>query len=346
MNSQTLKMISLVLCFGPATQLFSQNVLYKDRHKQIEYNYAIVDSGTFDQLSETEKIKYELRYSETSHSTKINSDYSEETEIVYDSNGYGKDWLILPKRIVYDNSGITLYGVDGNVINKQPYTEQQLASRADDRINVNQQGYHPGISGFPLGNQSLYDQLAASGIAYHNHGSGKFSITQQGVTTTYDKQKLLITTERRDENGNLCRDYDGYVQMENGKGYLQAVAKTERSLKSERGLCLTEVKLVYYFDYQIQDFAGLIERTLQQVSENLLIVPNPNNGIFSVQVQLREGSIIQEIRLINMVTGHISNIAQAPSGSITVNRPDLESGYYAVQVVTNNSIVTGQFIKQ
>lgn len=346
MKKRILKFALLGFSLAGSTLIIAQNVLYKDRHKEVEYNYAIIDSGTFDQLSETEKIKYELRYSETSIAFQINPDYQTELEIVYDSNGYSKDWLKLPKRMVYGNDGIQLYGITGEVMNTLAYDDQQLLDRANDRIDKEQKGYHPGLTFFPVGNPNFYSQLFANGIQYTDLGSGKFSITSDGVTTTYDKANLLITTERFDELGQKCKDYDGYTQMENGKGYLQVISKTERAVKSIHGPCLTEVKLNYYFDYHIEDNHQLMSKAINQIPETIFIYPNPNQGIFNIQVQLHPDNNIQQVRILNMTTGAIINLTNTGSNSIEVNMPNLEMGFYAVQVQTNNSIITRQFLKQ
>ncbi len=339
-------MIALSIGIAGVTPLFSQDLIYSEKHKEVEYNYAIIDQGVFDKLSETEKIKYELRYSEKSVTRKISADYTEELEIVYDSNGYTKDWLKLPKRVVYNNSGMRLYDKYGDLMNTLSYSDDQLIERANDQIDLQQNGYHPGLVSFPEGSPSLFDQLKVNGINYRDYGSGKFSIIDDGVTTTYDKENLLITTERIDEVGNKCKDYDGYTQMENGRGYLQVLSKTETAITSLNGPCLTAVKLVYYFDYKIEDFANLINKSLDQIKETVLLYPNPNQGVFSIQVVLNQGNVVKQIRILNMLTGKIIDIPNGNTNNVNVSMPDLEPGFYAVQVINNNSILTSQFIKQ
>jgi hypothetical protein len=346
MKLNTLKKITLCIGFVGVSSLFAQNLLYIEKHKEVEYNFAIIDSGTFEELTETEKIKYELRYSETNVTNKISSDFSQETEIIYDSNGYSKDWLKLPKRMVYNNAGIMLYSEEGDLMNTIEYSEEQIIDRANDKIDVEQNGYHPGLISFPVGSPSLYSQLTVNGIRYQDYGLGKFSITADGSTTTYDKSNLLITTERIDEIGNKVKEYDGYIQMENSKGYLQVISKTETAIKSIEGPCLTAVKLIYYLNYQIEDVGQLINKSLQPNSEKVTLYPNPNQGVFTIQVQLNQGNIIQQVRILNMISGQVINLGNSNTNSIDVNMPDMPLGVYAVQVQTNHSILTSQFIKQ
>ena len=347
MKSSTLRMIILSIGYLGVTQnLFSQNLLYKDSHKEVEYNYAVIEDGTFDGLSEIEKIKYELKYTETRHSKKILSDYNEETEIIYDSNGYNKDWLKLPQRIIYNQTNIELYGADGNLLNTIGYSNEQKMDITNNRADVEQKGYHPGLAYFPVGSQRFYNKLEEQGVHYVDLGNGKFSLLNGDISTTYDREKLLITTERIDENGNRCKDFAGYVEMENGKGYLQTILKRERYITDERGNCLTEIKLNYFFDYQIDDYAQLIDKSLEEIKENLVVYPNPNEGSFTLLLHISPDDNINEIRIVNMIDGSVVPVQPEYSEMMTINMPDLSQGYYVVQVITSNSILTRQFIKQ
>lgn len=142
--------------------------LYADRHKEIEHTYAIIDSGTIEDLTETEKIKYELRYTEKTISKKVLGDYTTEMLVIYDSNGYNKDWLTLPKKILFDNAGKHLIGKNDELLKTLEYSDKQLIDRMNDKIDVENQGYHPGLIGFPEGNDALYSVFNSAGIQYED----------------------------------------------------------------------------------------------------------------------------------------------------------------------------------
>ncbi|MCU0441468.1 MAG: T9SS type A sorting domain-containing protein [Bacteroidia bacterium] len=328
----------------------AQQLLYKETHKEVSYDYAVIDSGTFEELSETEKIKYELRYSEKSVTKKILPDNSSYSEIYFDSNGYTKDWLKLPKRIVYDNDGMHLYNIQNELMTTLTYTDIQLTDRANDKIDVGDQGYHPGFVSFPAGNQQLFTQLANAGVQYQDYGNGKFSTTVENEKTIYDKQNLLIVTERVNSLGQKCKDYEGYVLMEDGKGYLPLISKTETSVRTAKGVCLTEVKLVYYTDYKIEDPGGVFEKALikGRPIETVNVYPNPNNGLFSAEFVLRDDSRIQQIQLVNTISGEVINIEASDlnNGVLQINAADIPAGMYTFKAITNNSTLIRQFIKQ
>lgn len=328
----------------------AQQLLYKETHKEVSYDYAVIDSGTFDQLSETEKIKYELRYSEKSFTKKILPDHSSQLEIVYDSNGYSKDWLKLPKRIVYNNDGMHLYNIDNELMNTIDYSDIQLTERANDKIDIADDGYHPGLVDFPSGNKALFEIFTNAGIQYQDLGNGKYSITAEGTTTTYDKSKLLITTETTNSLGQKCKDYDGYIMMENGMGYLPLISKSETSVRTYSGVCITEVKLIYYTDYHIEDPGGVFEKAVVEGRpvESVHIYPNPNNGIFTAAFFLRDDNQVQQVQLVNVLSGEVIQIDAftTENETIQVNAVDIPAGMYTFKAQTNNSILNRQFIKQ
>ena len=79
------------ICFG-------QNIIYKQTNKIQEYNYGVVDTAGMRQLSEIEKIKYELKFVEKSYSKTIFDDFNSEYEVKIDSNEYQQDWMKLARK--------------------------------------------------------------------------------------------------------------------------------------------------------------------------------------------------------------------------------------------------------
>lgn len=328
----------------------AQNLLYRDRYKEVEYNYAIIDSGFFEDLTETEKIKYELRYSEKIVHKRILEDYSSEQEIIYDSNGYSKDWLTLPRKVVYNDEGIHLYTSDNKVFDKITYTEEQLADRMEEKLDNEEHGYHPGLVHFPEGTALLFENLSSQGIAYENLGAGKFSVVMEGTKTTYDRNKLLITTEWTNTNGQKCKEYNGYLRMDNNKGYLHIVSKRETAVTSWNGLCLTEIALSYFTDYHIEDFVNLIGKSVQEVEQAAMMVvyPNPNNGLFTVAYHLQSGDEVMEVQILDILTGQRFgfNVIESSDGSMKIDASSISKGMYSVRLITKQAVFNSQFFKQ
>jgi len=325
--------------------LNAQNFLYQQTHKEVEYDYGIIDSAGLQTISEIEKIKYELTYHERTVQKKIDQNYNSVLEITIDSNGYQKSWMDLAKKFRYDENDIQVFNKNDILIKTIPYTSEQLNDLSVRKDQIQANGYHPGLIKFPEFNQQTITQLATQNIGVQNMSTGIVKVTFQDQITTYNKGNLTITREWTDREGYKNKETLGYDPLLNDKGYLQRIKKSERYIHSVKGPCITEVKLQYNLFYNIQDDGHLIDKSVN-ITEAIQLYPNPNNGVFSVNVQLAENSLILNAHITNIITGTMYNLPVNDQSSFSVNMPDLPSGNYVLQIITNNSSLNTHFFKQ
>ena len=336
------KLIIVLILFSK-NLLIAQNFSYQQTHKEIEYDYGIIDSAGLQKISEIEKIKYELKYTEKTVNRKIDQTGQTTLEVTIDSNGYQKDWMNLAKKFRYDENGMQILN-QNSTVKTIPYSPEQIAERANQKDQIQSNGFHPGIIGFPEFTSQQITQLATQNIVVQNVSSGVVKVSFQNQTTTYNKPNLTITREWVDKNGFKNKETAGYESLLNNKGYLLKIRKFEKYINSVNGPCITEVKLTLYLGYTIQDEGHLIDKALNQ-NESIHIYPNPNDGVFTVNVQLLENSNIVSAKIINILTGHTTILDNATQNTFLVNLPSLETGNYVLQVITNNTTINTHFFK-
>jgi hypothetical protein len=327
---------------------YGQSILYKQQNKVLEYNFGVLDSGGMDLLTESEKIMYELKYMEKRYSKTIYNNYEWKVELKIDSNEYEQDWMKLSKHFSYTANGIEIYDEKGYIIKTIPYTADELAERAEEKQDIIDNGYHPGIAVFPEFTAPTIARLATEGIIVETLINGDVRMKSPTQTTYFNKARRTIIDEFKDKENIQNRITEAYDLMPNNKGYLPRINKHERYVKSIKGPCITETKLVYYTDYQIEDPGLLIDKAVQP-KESIVLFPNPNNGVFTVNVTFADNASISEARIINLLSGASTNL-EIGSGSngktIEVNRPNLAPGNYAIQVIgSNQKTLTVNFIK-
>lgn len=325
---------------------FAQNVSYRQSHKEVEYTYGVIADNDFEKISQIEKIKYELRYTERSIVKTIDENFQTEMDITIDSNGHEQPWMNLAKRFRYTNSEIQLFDKKGNQINSIKYTDEQLRDKIEIRDNIRTYGFHPGLVSFPEFTAEMRSTLLSEGIKVTTDNEGN-TIIENGTNEkeTYNAHYLTITREWIDKDGYKNKETEGYMPYGEKKGYLLRLSKTEKFIHSVNGPCITEVTLKYYSDYKIQDNANLINKTIGNI-ETIVIYPNPNNGIFSVAVTLPNQSEILSSSIVNLINGNQYSVNAENSNYFVVSLPDIPSGNYVLKVKTNQSTLSTQFFKQ
>jgi hypothetical protein len=278
------------ICFG-------QNIIYKQTNKIQEYNYGVVDTAGMRQLSEIEKIKYELKFVEKSYSETIFDNYDSEFEVKFDSNEYQQEWMKLARRFKYSNSGMELYDGNNIWIKTLPYSSEQIANREERKAEIQQFGFHPGLAFFPEFTPEIIAQLATQNVQVANLPNGDVRVVANGVTTLYNKYKLTIIKEYNDEEGYKFRKTLGYEPYLTNKGYLLSIDKSERFVHSVNGPCITDTKLTYYSNYTIQDPGALIDKAIIR-PETLTMYPNPNDGVFTVAADLNNDVTITSVKVV------------------------------------------------
>ncbi len=340
------KYIIIIVAFFVQNISYGQNIIYKQTNKIIEYDYGIIDTPDLNIITETEKIKYELRVVEKSFSKTINNEFETEFEVKIENNEYQKNWMKLAQKFKYTASGMELYDINGILIKTISYSPEQITERSINKDNIHNNGYHPGLIDFPEFTEQAIAQLATQNITVQHIASGITKIILPNKTITFNKNNYSILSEYTDELGVKIKETKGYEPYLNNKGYLLKINKTERFIYSVKGPCITEVSLKYYNNYEIEDNGNLINKAIQK-PETINIFPNPNDGVFTTVVQLNENSTIVSVKVINVLSGSIINIDHNGENTFLVNLPNLTTGQYVLQVITNNQTsITANFFKQ
>lgn len=343
-----MKKINIVIVIFCLIQTFAfgQNIIYNQTNKIVEYNYGIIDTADLKIVTETEKIKHELKVVEKTYSQSINSAFETEFKVKVDNNEYKKNWMKLAKEFRYTSNNIELYDESGNLMKSIAYSPEQIIDRNKRKLFIQSNGYHPGLTAFPEFSEKAIAQLATQNIVVRNVANGITKMTLPTKTITFNKNNYTILTEYTDNDGVKTKETKGYEPYLNNKGFLLKIDKTERFLYSVNGPCITDVKLIYYNEYDIQDNGNLISKSLEK-TESINIYPNPNDGIFTAAVQLNEANSIASVKVINVLNGNTINIDNNNQNTFLVNLPNIPPGQYVLQVITNNQIsLTANFFKQ
>ncbi len=338
LSTLTIALLLQGVCYG-------QNILYKQSNKILSYDYGVVDTAGMNKLSEIEKIKYELKFTQQSYSETIDQNYENVLEVKIDSNEYQKDWMNLSRKFKYTSAGMEIYGAQNNLKKTIAYTPEQLSARSAMKAAIQENGFHPGIVAFPEFTPQLISQFAAQNISVSNLSNGDVKMVLPNKVMYINKFKYTIVTEFTDVDGIKNRETRGYEPLGEGRGFLLKITKNERFVIGSKGQCITETKLTYYTDYAIEDNGKLMDKALGKV-EQVKIYPNPNNGVFSVQVDVADNVSISSVKVINVLNGNQLSIDNNAQKTFLVNLPNLTSGQYVLQVVTSNqTVLSANFFK-
>jgi hypothetical protein len=324
----------------------AQTVPYTQSNKEIEYHYGVIADEELSQISDIEKIKYELRYMERTVTKKIDANYDTYLEIVVDSNGYEQPWMELAKRFSYSPSGIDLYDKNNQFMETVPYTSDQSQAKDEIKNNIRTYGFHPGLAEFPDFTDEEMVALNANGLLVQKNADGITKIEYPNNTKeTYDLNKLTIVREWIDDDGIRSVETNGYEPYGTNQGYLLRIRKTEKFLHSINGPCITEVRVKYFSNYQIADVGHLIDRATNNI-DSITIYPNPNDGVFTVHIQTANHTQVLNAVIVNLLTGDEMPIPLGESNTFLINQPDLLPGNYLFRAITNQTVISAQFIKQ
>lgn len=326
------------ICFGQAT-------IFKQTNKIMDYQFAVADSVAVRQMSESEKIKYELKYVEKSYTRTINSNFESNIEVKIDSNDFKKDWMTLAKMYRYTQTGIDMIGSDNLVAKSIPYSTEELAFIKEEKADIAEDGFHPGIIAFPTFNAATINLLSAENILVTNMPNGEVKVKAGGHTTIYNNFKKTIVSDYTDGDGIKCKETLAYEPYGLDKGFLLKIKKLERFVTTNAGQCITETRLTYYSNYEIEDNGNLVNKAMDK-KDVVNLYPNPNDGVFTVAVALKDDASIAGVSVIHAITGSRLAVNHNNQSTFLVNLPNLIAGNYVLQIVTNNQrTINTNFIK-
>lgn len=327
------------------TICFGQSTLYKQTNKIMEYQFAVADSAAIRQMSESEKIKFELKYVEKSYTRTINNQFESSIEVKIDSNDFKKGWMKLPTKYRYTQSGIDMIGSDNLVTKTLPYTADELAFITDEKAGMEEKGFHPGIVSFPSFDAATIQLLSSENIMVSNLPTGEIKVRNGSTSTIYNTFKRTIVTEYTDGDGIKCKETLGYEPLGTDKGFLLKIKKLERFVTTNAGKCITETRLTYYTDYAISDPGNLLNKAVGR-KDVVNLFPNPNDGVFTVKVSLKDDANIASVKIINALNGNPITVNHNNQQTFLVDMPNLAAGNYVLQIISSNQrIINTNFIK-
>jgi hypothetical protein len=337
----------LALCLLYSGHCFSQSSLYSQSNKETEYNYGVIADQDLATVSEIEKIKYEFRYQERTCIKTIDPNYQTTLDITVDSNGYEEPWMNLAKRFHYDVNGISYYDKQNVLMNTIAYTNEQKARNVELAEQTRESGYHPGLEALPEINGQDKADLESQGYLVQTNTDATITtlVYPSGEKEIFNTQFSSISHEWIDEDGLKNIETRAYEPFGDHKGFLLKLYKREKFLQSENGPCITEVTLIYYSNYKIEDHAGLIDKATD-TDRSIMVYPNPNNGIFSVAVTLQENEVITGALISNSITGEIIDVNADHATNFAVDMRTKPSANYVIQIVTNQTTLSTHFFKQ
>lgn len=317
---------------------------YTQTHKEIEYNFGVIDEEDYPELNYIEKIKYELRQEERTVQQTINNYFQSTLQITIDQFEREEAWMNLTKRYVHTPNGSYLYDANDSLLYTIPYTQEEEEGMLEIANNIEEYGHHPGIIAFPSYSSVLADSFAMYGIYISNIGDTVMQIQfPDGSETVYNSVRKTIVNKWYDEEENLVVETNGYIPYAEG-GYLLQIRQTERFVQSVNGPCVTEVQIIYYKDYVIEDNLGLIDKAFGS-QYAITISPNPTSGVFTVSIEIPWGEVITSTVITNLITG-VSEVVNYNNDKIfTVDMTNSPDGNYVIKVFTNNRVITTNFIK-
>lgn len=321
----------------------AQSVLYEESHKETEYRYGVVEDNMLDSINEMEKFKYRLTFTDKTVHRVIDPQYNSLLEVTLDSISDEAPWMNLARKFAYDGTQSIMYGKDGSIVSSEPFSEEQRAEAEAEKMSISNEGYHPGLKEFPSLPDSLPQLSFVDGITIERLNEESFRISHEDMSTVFDKSVFTITNAWTDGDGYKNTRTLGYTPFE-GQGFLLTVNKHERVIRSYNGPCITEVTLSHLYDYVIQDPGKLIEKAMTQ-SESISISPNPNDGHFSVKVNLASQSQVSGVAVIHVLTNQLITLPIPASANFTVDISGEVAGHYVLRVTTSQSVLTTHFIK-
>ncbi len=327
------------------TICFGQSTLYKQTNKIMDYQFAVADSSAVRQMSESEKIKFELKYVEKSYTRTINSNFESNIEVRIDSNDFKKDWMTLAKKYRYTQTGIDMIGSDNLVAKSIPYSTDELAFIKEEKAGISDDGFHPGLIAFPSFDAATINALSAENIIVTNMPNGEVKVKSGGYTTIYNNFKKTIVSDYTDGDGIKCKETLAYEPYASDKGFLLKIKKLERFVTTNAGKCITETRLSYYSNYEIEDNGNLVNKAMDK-KDVVNLYPNPNDGVFTVAVALKDDASIASVRVIHALSGSTVVVNHNNQSTFLVNLPNLTAGNYVLQLVTSNQrTINTNFIK-
>lgn len=262
----------------------------------------------------------------------------------------------------YEHREFTMYGVDG-ITSKiyanqtspndsyHPYDSSEQQMMIEFRQNIIEEGYlHGLIYQPPTGDQwesfsSLADQVTVSDDGMVT------SLFIDSRTETWDNSNLRKISEGPMEEGGRIRVTHYYLEDdEYGLNLLQAVI-VERFMTLLNGICVTEVNIEYYSNYEMepinQDIDAGLRSSSIETKPQFTLYPNPMRGdILSLELTPNLINVPLVVRVTD-ISGRSLHAVQLSFNSgketIHLSGDQYTDGLYFMVIESANSTSTQPF---
>lgn len=255
------------------------------------------------------------------------------------------DWMIVPRKKIMNSAGISLYDINGHLINFQPYNSEFPES---DYLKLLEEVENSGpfaMTNFSSLNEAFYDELRQDGFNVNQNGN-VVTIQYQNILKTIDVENLHSKFQRYDENNiESYRVESTYYRDEFGR-----IAPKERIeiyfYKTSTNIPYQKINYTLYSNFvkggSDQTYNIPVEESLstrnQLFGDAITIYPNPSSSfaIVSLPSPTSDDNITVEI-VLRTLDGVIINRYSADAGSTTqIDISNLQIGSHIISVNWRN----------
>lgn len=337
--------IALALLLGgvATTGVLAQNKL-KVAYKEHEHQYALVKEGV--DLEDVNEMTLDLispLQNWRSIETRVNLNYQLEYTYVLDSTTYQKSYSQLPKRIDFFPAGFSIYDAENTLLESDTLGAASEAAAGELAVAIAEYGYHPGLPNFSRISLETLLQLSGEGYLIDTSQANQLSLTDPlGRQTIYDYSlgyiyDLFEDAFQKHENLKMYE----YV---NGVGFLPYRDITH-TVDKELDTNVTFVNDRVFSDFQITDFAGILQSTNTIQNEHIRLYPVPIQENLNLELINMPNDVIRSITIRDFQGNPVLTILGNDAANQVLPTYNFPSGLLHIEVTTNGGLYTRQSFK-
>lgn len=301
----------------------------------LELKQGYVPSGwTFEDVPFVEQEELSMQrnvYTQTSGIDNQNRPY---LETLFSEAYVAEDWIIPPHRLVVTPQESMGFGIDGSLEFNFPHSQQELDHIVSYQNMIEQVGYSPFISLFPMRHFPGNEELVIEGVLINDLSNGAYELDfGSGRKKTIFPDQLLIQDESviNEKRVRTMRYYKHFVPY----GYV-----TDREyIFTTNAIADTSVMFLtrrYYSNYQVWDPGSVIQKTADVTKIEVFPVP------LITDYKLRLMGVPDETISVINVYDYMGNLVAQHPGSqekeLHLNASSYPMGTLIISAVTDKAI--------
>jgi hypothetical protein len=326
----------LTVLFGHSIS-FAQ-VKFKVNYQEHERSFALIrDGANLEELNFLVLDQLGLEESWRSIETRVNQDYFLEHTYILDSTTYDVAYSKLPKMINFLATGFIIYNDDLEQIDEVIFEQEKIEENIGLANFVSEYGYHPGFPDFMRPSSFLLESLQSSGYSIDSTMPNQITITSQtNHAITYNDAENWILEEVDNENFNkkILKKFEYF----NGVGFL-LIKEIDLNVDKYLDTNVTFITERVFSEYQISDYAGILQLPSTVQSEFVRLFPVPIQGTLNIELINLPTGIITGIKFRNFQGDIVGDFQGFDSNFISVDASQLPTGLIQVEVITNSDSI-------